>query len=326
MSIDLPSGKLIVDPRKLSSHSSLGTMRFCDRAFVLDKYKRDPMVENYDLNFGKTVGAGVQALFIPQPSGNFDQSNINAAYITAFKEFKGDLDNEDTNLFYNQGRQTKTFWHAINAIDLFIPHRRSKYSDYDIAMFDGRPALELGFCIDLGNGHFHRGFVDVILKHKRYNNLLPLEIKTTKSWNPQEAAYKNSGQSLGYSLIADQVAKTIDADTSSGWRIDYPIFCTASNKTNWTFFEFTKSRTQRVVWLKNLILAHNHIQERIDDNGYFPMDGGGCYRFAKVCSHFDYCEFSDKVLFPSGIPEVVEDFGKYQFHFKLEDIVNSMLD
>lgn len=292
---------------KLGSNSSSGTLHKCPRCFQLDKLSQRTNEEDEDTRFGHVVGACVQELLA---SGSRDR-----AYITALQGWHTDLDHVD------DIKKRKTFWHSLFAIDRFSTLRSTYFSNYELVYFEGKPAIELGFSIDIGDGYFYRGFLDALLIHKTTGELIAYEGKTTKFKDVNEASYQNSAQGLGYSVVVDTIADLLGlAHTSSYW-VYYVVWKTGS--AEWEVLKFKKSHTDRALWLKNILLDKERVQGYIADD-YFPMYGESCYSFFRQCHWFGTCSMATEKIILEPVVNIEPD-DKYRFKFKLEDIIEAQL-
>lgn len=293
---------------KLTSHSGLTTLHKCPRKFQIDKMLGEgPPERDAHLDFGTLVGVGVQELLLT--------NSINRAYFKMFQTWGVDLDDEEGK------RDKKTFWWALPAIDRFFTLRHSALSGYELVYVNGKPALELGFSINCGGGFRYRGFIDALLIHTATQTLMPLEVKTTKNREPNEATYKNSGQALGYSVILDSVSHLLGVDVRNSFRVKYPVWSTS--KQEWEIFDFSKDFSDRASWIRNLLFDIEDIR-RYAENSFFPMRGESCFDFFRQCEHLDTCTLSDKFLF-AGTKEKIEKDNKYQFKLELADIIDRQL-
>ena len=301
---------------KLLSESSQRLLHTCPRRYQLYKlFQGVKQQEEGDehLNFGSAVGAGSQALLI-------DSEDMDAALFAAFLAFDGDIDDE-----YG-ARSKKTFWHALIGVQKFYEFRHSALHDWDIAILDGKPAIELGYVIDCGDGFYHRGFLDALLINRRSQHLMVYEGKTTTYNKIHEAAYINSGQALGYSIIVDAVAKRLGQklDTEN-YDVFYAVY--KSSGQEWQDFKFPKNNTMRAMWIKQLFRDMQHVAEYAQDN-YFPRHGESCYSFFRPCPYLDICGMRDEnILGPLHKIEVQkESEDKYQFKFTLDELITAQLE
>ena len=154
-------------------NSSTIQLHKCPRKFELDRLLPDSVdwnsQEDQDLAFGSIVGAGVAEYLVSR--------NLDKAYFAAFLTCTTDLDFHTTESGTAAG---KTFWHALFAISRFTLLDEQEYRDYEVVYFQGKPAVELSFLVDCGDGFTHQGHVDILLQHKRTKNYRVLDCKTTK--------------------------------------------------------------------------------------------------------------------------------------------------
>lgn len=295
------------------SHSSSVLKHKCPRKFELYKLGLLPKTDDdgdEHLEFGSIVGIGTQEYFV---SGSVKNSYM--AMLLAQKKSIEDDTGE---------RSKKTFWYALNALDKFTTFRNTELSRYKVATFDGKPASELGFIIDCGNGFEFRGLLDLLLVDTYLSELIPYEGKTTKFHTVHEAVFKNSGQALGYSLVTDAVAASLGLDTKSSFNVIYSIY--KSSKMEWEQQKFPKSHAQRASWIKNILIDNQQIADFAKMN-YFPMHGENCYDFFKPCPVFGVCELPNEALLGGKEAEVIVDReGKYTFKFSLEEIIKAQYE
>lgn len=306
-------GEVFIHPnlKKLSYSSSL-TLHACPAKYELYKLSPHHIIHeaNADFDFGHQVGLGTQEYIVHQ--------NKDKVYWQMFLSNKGILHDEEG------AKKKKTFFHALEAVDRFVPFYQENLFEWKIAEFDGKPATELGFYIDCGNGWCYRGFVDAVLLNKMRFALGVYEGKTTGSYNINEAMYGNSGQALGYSLVTDEIAKLYGQELVSDYEVNYAVYQSLAQE--WTHFKFHKSRTQRAMWIKQLLLDIKHISEYAEEE-YFPLYGESCFNYMRQCEFYDTCTISRKYLFMDleKIPEEQDDMSKYQFQFHLSDIIQTQL-
>lgn len=301
---------------KMLSNSSSVLLHKCPRKFQLYKLlpnKRDEDDEDNGghLNFGKVVGIGVQEYLI--------SGSIERAVFSCFLAWRKLLDDDEGD------RARKTFWHVLYAIDKFSGFRKTVISNYDLAYIEGKPAIELGFSIDLGDGFFYRGFLDALLVHRIKNELAVYEGKTTKNKVIDPAMYKHSGQALGYSLLIDAVARLIfKKSIGSAFKVSYAVYKTFAYE--WELIEFNKTFTHRAMWIRNILLDKEMVQ-RYGQDDYFPMFGENCYDFFRVCPHFGTCELSNEyVIGDTGLIPIKEEAeDKYPFKFHIDEIIDAQL-
>lgn len=304
-------GDLSIHPNlKQLSNSSLVTLHKCPRKYELDKlFKTENADDDFHLVFGSLVGTGIQEIL--------EHGDITKAYWKLFIDKKGQLDEDFGSI------KSKTFYHALIAVDRFVILRNTRFRDFDLAYFNGKPATELSFTIDCGNGFNYRGFIDAVLINRITKEIVVVECKTTSFSNIHEAVFKHSGQSIGYSVIIDTLVSLLKLEEKSSYKVFYPIY--KAGKGEWEVMEFQKTHVARAQWIKNVLLDKSYIEERVAD-GYFPMRGESCYDFFRPCEYFDICEMSNKSLQLDKAKEKIESEEKYQFKFSLEELIEAQLE
>jgi len=265
------------------SHSSREVLQRCPTEYRL--YKIGGLVDRedtIDTDFGATVGVGVQALLL----GNSYHETIWKMFLA----WKGDL--LSTSDYTAASKKKKFFWYAIAAIDNFRVTLNTVFKDWEVAVFKGKPAVELSFRIDFGDGFLDRGHVDVVLRHKVTGELRVLELKTTAFDSVSEAQYKNSQQGVGYGVVLDAIAKQYPEHFSS-YEVLYLVYKT--KQMEWEPIPFKKTFLQRASWIKSVMIDIASI-EMYDRENFWPKYGQNCMRFFKQCPYFDICGMSDKAL------------------------------
>jgi hypothetical protein len=265
--------------------------------------------EGGHLSFGSVVGLGIQEYFI---SGSRDK----AAFLM-FTSWKDSIDED------RGEKSNKTFWHALYALDKFIPFRHSVLSAYDVAIFDGKPAAELGFEISFDDGFRYRGKLDLLLIHRIKKEFLILEAKTTGQYASKinEASYKNSGQALGYGLIVDRIAS--DLNMANDYRVFYPVY--ATRDFTWVDFFFPKSDVQRASWLQSILLDIGRIQQ-YSEIDYFPIHGESCFSYNKQCNFYGICTMGNSVLGLNDASIRLDKEEDYPFKFTIQELIEAQLE
>lgn len=317
MSAPFDESSVFIHPNlKLMSFNNCETQYQCPRKFACDRLVNP---ENYgeDLNgdehtsFGKLVGTSVQEYFTT--------GSRNSAFIKALTIWNDFIDSDAG------ARDRKTFWHGLHAIEVFDSVRKNVFRDYELVSIDSKPATELGFKIACGYGFQYRGFIDIVLMHKKTKALVPIELKTTKYREIPPAMYGNSDQALGYGIMLDLLASKLGLPKQEEFKVYYPIYSTS--KMEWEVLEFEKTQVERALWIKNILEARDD-RIRWAKNNYYPMRGNACFSYGRECEWFGTCNVSEEYLFGdlSKIANIVDDERKYTYHFNLEDIISNQLE
>lgn len=309
-----PESMLHYNLRTLS-YSSLLLLHGCARKFELSRLTQRALNPDNDedahghLDFGTIVGNGIQELLVSK--------NLDKAIFAAFISWKDNLDSE------RGFKSKKTFWHAIAAIQKFQELANGYLSQYELAWFNGKPAIELGFTIDMGAGFTYRGKLDALLVHKVTKSFLPLECKTTGNFTAEEAMYGNSAQGVGYGIVIDRVAHEMGIHYTD-YNIFYPVYLT--RKAEWIPFRFNKRNTSRALWLQSLLLDINHIQQYAELE-YFPCRGESCFAYGRPCKFYESCQFSNKILIGDikNIDIRLDKKTDYPLRFSIAELVEAQV-
>ena len=289
------------------SHSTSERLVTCERKFSCSKLEQNNPISdeikslegNIDFAFGRAVETGIQASLL-----NHSKEKI---FFDMFMAW-------DCKLMQQHPRNyAKTFTDACIAIDKFELIKRELMQGWEIAMFNGKPAIELSLLVDLENGYYYVGHADIILFHPILKRYRVLEIKTTASKNVHPAMYKNSGQATGYSVFLDEIAR--DVELTSTFEVFYLVWPTSVGF--WTPYEFVKSRSARADWLNTVLLDISRIGTYRKLN-FFPKRGNACYDFYRPCQYLDSCDLDPTAFNPSGKFAVIteEDLAKHEFDFR----------
>jgi len=271
-----------IDPRlKLLSHSSRLAMHKCPKAYQLYRLNSInsgvvDILQGITFSYGTAVGIGIQSIL----EGKTESQVILDVFLAW-----------DVDLLDSNPKQKKSIWEAIFAAQRFFNVRLTHtLKDYELVYYKGKPAVELGFKIQLDNGYSYRGFLDAVLQHKVTKEALVLESKTS-SIKPDSAQYKNSGQAIGYSIVLDTLFPEL-----SSYKVLYMIYYTKARE--YVEMPFTKTLLQRALWLQDLLLDVDKLKLYEEYNSY-PMHGESCFNFFKPCEYIGLCTLSlDRLIKP----------------------------
>lgn len=301
---------------KQLSYSSLLTAHACLRKYQLYKLRATAQLGSDEeerkgsltFAFGHAVGTGVQEVFLGYP---IEQIIWNM------------FCNWDVDLFEENPKQKKSFWLAVIAVQKFIAMRNAGHlKDYEIVIHDGKPAVELGFCISFPDGFKYRGSVDAVLRHRITGKIVVLEVKTTSFTNLNPAMYKNSSQAVGYSVVLDKIFPEL-----SSYEVFYLPYKTKDME--WDYYPFPKSYLQRALWIQELLLDIEFIKS-CETVGVYPMRGESCLDFYRECEYYGICTLSTENL-TQPLTEQMEaqieaENAEYQIQLTIQDLIHSQLD
>lgn len=305
----------------VTSYSKLSKLHECPRSYELAMYRAvvpiaEELIEaqpNYDFAFGHAVGAGIQTYGATR--------DLVAAQFAAFLAWKAPYDGQKTDKRGNPAG--KSLPHALIAVEKFQYFMQSELEDWNVAMLpDGRPAVEVAFAVDTGNGYFHFGHIDAIIQHRETKRLAVWEGKTGSA-AAVDAKYANSYQALGYSVVVDAISKALGLP-SGEYDVFYIYFSSAT--TEFTLLPFTKNRSQRAEWLQDLLLDHAAIDQYKSLN-FFPKRGDSCVNtWGRTCQWFGNCHMRNSSLFPNVNLDRLEGIGELHavdFSFTLQELIEA---
>lgn len=293
-----------------SSYSSASLLHACPRKFQLKSLgmpRQIDAVTGLTFAFGHAVGDGIASLLLGMP---IDE--------VIFKTFI----NWDVEFLITDAKRKKSLPHAIFALKLFDQKLKDGYlEEYEVATYHGKPAAELSFKISIKGKyatHYHRGFIDLILRNTRTNEFIVVENKTNSGNWVNHFLYKNSAQALGYSVILDK----IEGDASA-YQVLYNIFMT--KLLRYEDFLFSKNLSMRARWLRDIYYDVETVEnyfEKEGNYGIWPMRGESCVNFGRVCEYMDVCQLRTENLVPvTPDAAMVEDEEReYQFNFTLAEL------
>lgn len=283
------------------SHSSLETLLSCERKFQLDKLlvteiERD---ETEHTVFGKAFGAGIAAYMVSQ--------DMNTALYEAFLAYWPVLESDK--------KSRARCWAALMASQQYLDNL---LQDYEVVSFDGKPAVELSFRLNINDGYYFVGYIDIVLKNRWTGMHYIFECKTTGlGLHDLEPLYKNSGQALGYSIALDKIV----GEEQSSYGVLY--FVAQMDKTFQAkihVMPFEKSLTDRLNWFLTLGMDVQRLEHMAGLNVY-PKRGSSCLKYNRPCKYFGICN-----LHGLDIPKAQEaDPIQYDFTYDLQSLVEDHL-
>ena len=300
---------------KLLSYNSGLTLHGCPRKFQLYRMLKKQLSEGIDrrdihTDFGGLVGYGIQAILQEIPASR--------VILQMLSKWQRDLE-EDT-----ERKQGKTFFHAVNAVEKFPTFALEEFGDYKLVNINGRNAIELGFLIDCGAGFYYRGYLDALLYSESSRKFAVWEGKTTAS-RANEAMWANSNQGLSYSVVVDKIAKLMELPLTSSYDVIYGVYKTTER--SWEGFRVSKNYSEKAEWIQSLQLDIATLQMYNDAN-FYPKHGEHCYSFFRQCEYYGICGMSDQYLIgdTEKIEEIRELQEDYDFHFTLEELIDTQLE
>ena len=312
--VNLPAG--VVDPRLARlSYSGLLDLHACPRKYQLNKQQAERPENDVSTSvtfaYGHAMGEGIQQFLLARSSMDSELAFRHAIW----KMFLA----WDCDLLLENDKQKKSFLRAVAAITQFksMSDEGLIGEEWEVAFFNGKPAAELGFCIDLGDGFYYRGYVDLVLRNKETGEYLILELKTSSANYVNHYSYKNSAQAIGYSVVLDTIAPGV-----SSYGVQYLVYMTKLER--FEAFDFPKTFRQRVQWLQDLMWDKKQLMELVNfygNDGIFPTHGESCTNFGRLCDYLDICGLDTKSLTVPLNESMLVDPKEYEFNFTLRELL-----
>jgi len=285
------------------SHSTLEILHTCERKFQLERLLVGaPEKRDYPATvLGNAFGVGVATYLLTQ---DIDQ----AIYETYMRYFPIEED----------GKRTEEI--AMNLVMNAIPHLDNILQDYEVATFNGKPAVELSFSLVIDEKFYYVGYMDIILRNRWTGRYAVMENKTTAlNLHDISPMYMNSGQALGYSIVLDKIA----GEDQSDYEVLYHVGKLGSGNGFQPIIHtlpFHKTLSDRLNWFISLKMDVEHIESMLSLN-IFPMRGSSCLQYMRPCPQFGTCNLHrlDEYL-PPIVDEVV-----YDFEYNLDDVITNHL-
>lgn len=289
------------------SYSSILSLHTCPRKFQLYKLRTTNRLEETEksrvtFSFGGIVGQAIQS--------TLEGKSWNTIAMEMLLGWKTDLFSEDPKL-------KKSFFSAYFAAKKFQAMLKAGLlKDYELVYYEGKPACELSFCINLPDGFRFRGYVDAVLRNISTGEIIVLEVKTTGLKALEPAMYKNSSQAIGYSIVLDHLFPDL-----SSYKVLYLVYQTSNEE--FTPIPFAKSYLQRAQWIRELLLEVDKIK-MYEEAQIYPMHGESCFSFFRECEYINSCTLSTEHLTKPCSPEM-EDKEEYQISISLLDLLDTQL-
>lgn len=284
------------------SHSTMELFSSCERLFQLEKLLAGETERetSHHFSFGQAYGAGVAHYFATQ---DFD-----AALYQGWLAYWPEL--EDKN---------KTIPHYVSAMLKAKVVMDTLLQEYEVMTFQGKPAVELSFRVNITPRYYYVGYIDLVLRNKWDKTCMVVDAKTTGlQLLDLSPLYRNSGQALGYSIALDAIAGEELTDYSVMY---FVAQMTKTHDVNIHPLIFQKTLLDRLNWFLELGSDVKRL-ELAEEISFYPRRGGSCLKYNRPCKHFGTCTLSqlDK---PKIIPP---DEVDYQFVFDLDKMIDNHIE
>lgn len=298
-----------VHPYRLSEHT-ISLLNSCERKFQLNrmlKIERTDLGPSVPLVRGAAWGVAVAHYMI--------HGDFNAALFELWRAYDPEIGDEAKKIF---------LWRAVNNFICCKDAMDRLREEYEVAYFNGKPAAELSFRLDLDDKWHFVGYIDLVLRRRADSIYVVFEVKTT-TYNLHDLApvYKNQGQALGYSIAIDKIV----GENQSRYGVLYFVCRDKQDSELRNFipdvyvFNFNRSLLDRLRWFYTLELDRQRLNTMLEV-GVFPMRGNSCVSFNRACEHFGTCNTTAADI-PRPIPE---EEVEYDFRYKLDEVIADHLE
>lgn len=287
------------------SHSSIEAVNTCERKFEMEKLLTigASREESVHLSFGHSFGEFV-ATYLATDS-------FEMAVLDGWLAYNPPLETENKN--------QASAYHLMEASQQGLDEL---LEEWEVAEFNGIPACELSFRIDIDDTFYFVGYIDVVLKHKTTGKYAVLENKTTGlQLEDLKPLYKFSGQALGYSIVLDHIAGEAQAEYDVIYFVGRLGKKALGPNTRSETHIFHKNIQDRIEWFLTLGQDVQRLTTALEV-GNFPRRAAGCIKFNRTCPHFGTCHLRSA----DNYKVIEQDDIEYQFHYKLDDLVASHLE
>lgn len=289
-------------------HSNLEVLHTCERKFQLDNLLVNEMEreESEHLSFGTAFGVGVAHYLVNQDP----DMALFEAWLAYWPQVETDK---------------KSVPICMNALMGAFIHLDTILMNYEVASFNGKPAIELGFKLRIADEYYFTGHIDVVLRHRYSGVHYILDAKTTGlQLFDLSPLYRNSGQCLGYSIALDKIV----GEKQASYGVLYFVAQIGRDPFNVKHHTlvFDKTLLDRLNWFMTLGLDVRKLQEMEELNVY-PRRGHSCLHFNRPCKYFGTCTLQS-LDFPKIQREDIGNDGLpaiYDFEYDLNDLITEHL-
>jgi len=280
------------------SHSTMEMFDRCERLFQLEKLLVTDSVrdESADLSLGTAYGVGVADYLVNQDP----ERALYNAWLAYWPEIETDK---------------KSVAHMSMALQKSFPALDTMLRDYEVVEFNGKPAVELSFRVNINAHYYYVGYMDVVLRNRWDGTCVVVDAKSTAlQLLDLSPVYQNSGQGLSYSIVLDRIV----GEKLSNYAVGYFVAQLGKDfKCEVKPLIFSKTLLDRLNWFIQLGMDIKRL-EFAEEMGFYPRRGGACLKYNRPCKHFGVCTLSSM-----DIPRKrEEDTIEYDFVFDLEDLID----
>jgi hypothetical protein len=280
------------------SHSSLETLHSCERKWQLEKLLVDPAVreENEHTVYGRAFGAGIASYMVSQ--------DADKALFTAWKEYFPELETDKKNI----PLLISSLLSSFGTLDTLL-------EEYQVAVFHGKPSVELSYRLDISNDYYFVGHIDLVLRN-RYTGVYSVwDAKSTGlALFDLSPLYQNSGQVLGYSVAIDRIVGERQSSYGVGFIVSQVNARKLTAQTH--IFHWEKTLLDRLQWFLTLGLDVDKLKQMAELN-FYPRRGHSCLNFNRPCRYFGTCTLQSADVLRNR----EEDTIAYDFTYDLNELI-----
>lgn len=279
------------------SHSTLDLLHTCERKFQIERLLAGggEREESEHLSFGHCFGEGIAEYLVSQDK----EAALYKAWLAYWPQVETDKKNQAE---------------AINALNAAFGFLDNILQEYEVVSFEGKPAVELSFRLDIDETYYFVGYVDVVLRNRWTGKYCIFEVKTTGlAIYDLAPLYVNSGQALGYSVALDKI---VGEEVASYDVIYFVAQLGKDYSPKIHIIPFSKTLLDRLNWFLTLGLDVKHLREMAELNVY-PKRGSNCLQYNKPCRQYGTCGLH---AFDTPAP-IVEDTVEYQFVYTMDELI-----
>ena len=294
------------------SHTAMEALTVCERKFQLNRLLTTSFSgpsANPNFAFGHSYEAGCVEFLL-----SLDKDR---ALWKSYMAYSG----EDEYGIVIPENSKKNEMTAINLVQASFPHLENLLEEWEIATFQGKPATQLSFRVNIDETFYYVGYIDLVLRNRFTGRYAVLDFKTTGlTLLVLDPLYQNSGQLIAYSIVLDEI---VGPELSSYDVIYFVGQLGAGNgfQPKVSTLVFPKTLKDRLNFFISLGMDVQRLA-MMREYGIFPQRGGSCLQYNKSCFHFGTCGLhsldKEKVF--------KEDTTEYQFTFSLDQIIEHHLE
>jgi hypothetical protein len=292
-------------------------MLTCERKFQLNRLleRENERTINDSFSFGHAFEAGCVSYILNQ-----DKDKAIWETWLAYPDVTSNEDGVVTHVEVPDSVK-KTDLVAINMVQTAFPYLDTFLEDWEVASFNGKPASQLSFRVNIDETFYFVGYLDLAIRNKYTGKYAVWDAKTTGlAIHDLSPVYANMLQLIAYSIVLDRV---VGEDYS-----DYDVHYFVGRVGAGNGFQpqilplsFSKNLKDRLNFFITLGLDVERLS-KMRAMGIFPQRGSSCLKYNKPCFHFGTCGLHalDKEK------KIEEDTTDYQFVFNLEDLIQDHME